>query len=509
MATVTWKHALQQARRSGVGPYLPRLGTYALPLVLAAALWATWQLTARPVHVTVDGIQEQVWTHRRTVAALLLDLGLTLQPQDRVSPPPDTPLQRDMTITVQRARPVRLLVDGRDVQMASWGETPAQILADAGEHVDRYDRILLNGVPVAHDAPLPEPVVTRMAATYDRGHAWNQARLEPIQLRVIRSVPIVVDDGSLPFTVRTTAQTVGEALREAQITIYLGDRVDPSLGSPVTSGLRVRIQRSTPLYIDVDGRLIKTRTRGETVADALTAMGIGVAGLDQVEPGLDTPLYDEIRVKVTRIQEDIHVTEEIAPYETVYVPDPNLPIDTQQVINAGANGITRSRYRVRYENGQEVDRDLLDTWVAQEPQQRVIAYGQKIEPKVFTAADGTQYTYWRKIRMAASSYSASTAGVSPDASYYGRTFTGEPMRFGVVAVDPRIIPLRSQIYVPGYGVGQALDTGSAIRARRIDLGYDDDNLVLWNKWVDVYLLWPPPPDYQITWVLPNWPRPPQ
>ncbi|OUC06316.1 hypothetical protein RY27_21800, partial [Litorilinea aerophila] len=138
MATVTWKHALQQARRSGVGPYLARLGTYALPLVLAAALWATWQLTARPIHVTVDGIQEQVWTHRRTVAALLLDLALTLQPQDRVSPPPDTPLQRDMTITVQRARPVRLLVDGRDLQIASWGETPAQILADAGEYVDRY-----------------------------------------------------------------------------------------------------------------------------------------------------------------------------------------------------------------------------------------------------------------------------------------------------------------------------------------------------------------------------------
>ena len=59
----------------------------------------------------------------------------------------------------------------------------------------------------------------------------------------------------------------------------------------------------------------------------------------------------------------------------------------------------------------------------------------------------------------------------------------------------------SDVYVRGYGVGSALDTGSAVRARRVDLGYDDDNLVLWNRWVDVYLLWPPPPDYQITWVL--------
>jgi resuscitation-promoting factor RpfB len=146
--------------------------------------------------------------------------------------------------------------------------------------------------------------------------------------------------------------------------------------------------------------------------------------------------------------------------------------------------------------------------VAQEPAQRVIAYGQQIEPKTFTAPDGSQITYWRRIRMLASSYSAATAGVSPDARSYGRTFTGDQMRKGIVAVDARIIPLRSKVFVPGYGYGDALDTGGAIVSRRIDLGYDDHNLELWNRWVDVYLLWPPPPDYQITWVLPNFPRVP-
>jgi 3D (Asp-Asp-Asp) domain-containing protein len=80
------------------------------------------------------------------------------------------------------------------------------------------------------------------------------------------------------------------------------------------------------------------------------------------------------------------------------------------------------------------------------------------------------------------------------------------MRKGIVAVDPAVINLRSRMYVPGYGLGESGDTGSAILGRRIDLGYDDDNLVLWNRWVDVYLLDPPPPRYQIRWLLPNWPR---
>jgi 3D (Asp-Asp-Asp) domain-containing protein len=302
---------------------------------------------------------------------------------------------------------------------------------------------------------------------------------------------------------------VGEALREAEITLYLGDRVQPHLGSPVSAGLRVFIERSTPVSLELDGQRIKTRTQSDTVAAALSELGLTVAGMDRVDPPLESELYEDAKIRVTRVWEDVEVEEEIAPFETLFQPDANLPIDTQQMVTPGAEGVTRSRYRVRYEDGQEVARTLEDTWVAQEPAQRVIAYGQQITPNTVTAADGTQLTYWRMIRMYASSYSADTAGVSPDKPWYGRTYTGDRMRKGIVAVDPSIVPLRSQVYVAGYGVGDALDIGSAVRARTIDLGYDDGGVQYWNKWVDVYLLWPPPPSYQITWVLPNWPRPPQ
>jgi uncharacterized protein YabE (DUF348 family) len=375
--------------------------------------------------------------------------------------------------------------------------------------VDAYDSVAVGDQVLGLDDPLPsrERVFTR--SEFAPVRPWARSEAQPLQVRVVRAVPIVVDDVGLPFVIRTTAPTVGEALREAQITIYLGDRVVPSLGSEVSTGLRVTIQRSVPVTLDADGLTFKTRTRGDTVADALAAMRIGVAGKDQVEPALDTELYENIQISVTRVQEEIEIQEEIAPFETVYVADTNLPIDTQQVVEVGAEGVTRTRYRVRYEDAQEVDRVLEDTWVAHEPADRVIAYGQQIVPQTTTIADGSQITYWRHIRMFASSYSAATAGVAPTESYYGRTRTGDPMRFGVVAVDPAIIPLRSRVYVSGYGMGDALDTGSAIRARRIDLGYDDNNLVLWNDWVDVYLLWPPPPASQITWVLPNWPRPPE
>ena len=483
----------------------------AAPLLLAATavlMWALWELSTATITVDVDGSSEVIKTHRRDVAGVLLDLGLSLDETDRVRPSVRASVQETAAISVSRATPYRISVDERLIDTRSWGPTVGEVLSDAGLVMNPYDIVLIGDHRVRLEDRTTAPQAHISRQTYRRA-VWDGRQIEPRRIRVVRAVPITVDDGTLPFDIHTTAQTVGEALRQAEIIIYLGDEVQPSLGSEVLTSMRVSIQRSRPVALEVDGRAIRTRTRGVTVADALAEAQIGLSALDNVAPSLDTELHGGENISIVRVREEIEVEEEIAPFATVYVPDANLPIDTQQLISPGAEGITRSRTRVRHEDGEEVESALEDTWIAQEPAERSIAYGQRIEPKVFTGPDGTEYTYWRKIRMLASSYSAGTAGVSPDKPYYGRTYTGENMRHGIVAVDPAIIPLRSQVFVTGYGEGDALDIGSAIRARRIDLGYDDSNLVLWNKWVDVYLLWPPPADYQITWVLPNWPRPPK
>ncbi len=498
MASVTMKRLdAMQAARSNI-----RLRVLVGVLIVGVGLTTLYWLTAKPVYVSVDGFEETIYTHRVTVDALLLDLGLHPNPQDHIAPAPSSAVERDMVISVERARPLRILADGRDFVAHSWGRTPRQALADAGVTLETHDEVLINGQPWDADQPLPPLAVEQEALTYDQGFAWNAIRVEPLQIRVRRAVPIVVHEGGARYTIETTAQTIGEALRKNGVTLYLGDRILPSLGSAVTANLDVYIQRSTPVSVQVDGRLFKTRTQGQTVADALSDMGIVLTGADRVEPALDAKLYNDMKIVVTRVSEDVIVEEEIAPFETVFVPDPNLPIDTQEVLVQGAPGITRTRYRVRYENGEMVSRVMEDRWVAQAPANRRIAYGQKIEPRTETMPDGTVITYWRKIRMLATSYNAASAGGN-------RTRTGDVLREGIVAVDPRIIPLRSQVYVPGYGVADALDTGGGIIARRIDLAYDVANYVPWRRWVDVYLLWPPPPTSSITWVVPNYPPVPQ
>lgn len=62
----------------------------------------------------------------------------------------------------------------------------------------------------------------------------------------------------------------------------------------------------------------------------------------------------------------------------------------------------------------------------------------------------------------------------------GRTASGVPVRKGVVAVDPKLIPLGTKLFVPGYGVGIAADVGVAIKGRIIDLWMPSDAAA--RKW---------------------------
>jgi 3D (Asp-Asp-Asp) domain-containing protein len=53
----------------------------------------------------------------------------------------------------------------------------------------------------------------------------------------------------------------------------------------------------------------------------------------------------------------------------------------------------------------------------------------------------------------------------------GTTATGLPVGHGIVAVDPRLIPLGTRMTIPGYGEAVAADTGGAIVGMTIDLWF--------------------------------------
>ena len=438
-------------------------------LSLAALLIVGYQQTLMRLTLVADGEVRTVRTHQTTVRAVLREAGLALYPKDVAKPGLAAQVYVGGRITVHRARPVVVEVDGRIIEARTQMTDTFGILAELDVTVGAHDQIYVLSPGSGDD----------MAGS-------------PRRIRVDRAAAVEVrETGSPVLQFHTTAHTVGEALHEAGILLYVADDVRPSLSSPIEPGTGISIDRSVPVTIRKDGHTLRTRTRLATVADVLSDAGISLQGLDYAEPDLNVPLGDGREIRVVRVHEELLVQQEPIPFETQWAPDPELEIDHQQLGQSGEPGVYERRIRVRYEDDVEVARWTEVEWVAKPSRPAIHNYGTKIVLRTIDTPSGP-VQYWRKYRMLATSYNAPSAGKSPDHPRYGITRLGLRMRDGIVAVDPRVVRLGSQVFVPGYGVGLAADTGGSIRNLRIDLGYGDDNLVSWYRCVDVYLLAPVP-----------------
>ena len=462
-----------------VGSLLPQaLKTLSGLLLLLASLGAGYHSTLTPVTLVIDDSSRPVRTHQDTVAALVADMGVDLHPEDTIFPPVETSIQPGLTVQIDRARQVEVSVDGQSLNLLTRATSLNEILSEAKVTLGPHDQLTVEG----------------------NLHATGCSDLIP-RVIIERAVPIVVREDDRATTYYTTASTVGEALHQAGFVLYLADRVLPGLSTRVAENMQVDLERSTPVKVQVDGRSMRTRTHRERVGDVLADLGIVLTGEDYTKPPADAATSQETSIDVFRVSERFLIEQEPIPYESVWRPDPNLEIDNQTLLQEGAPGVLERRIRVRYENGHEVSRTLENEYVAVPATTNVRGYGTKVVLRTIDTYSGP-VEYWRKIRMLATSYSAATAGTPETSAWYGRTATGAKMRKGIVAVDPRLINLGSKVFVPGYGVGLAADTGGAVRGKRIDLGYDNDNLELWYRWVDVYLLAPVPPASQIDYTLP-------
>jgi 3D (Asp-Asp-Asp) domain-containing protein len=95
---------------------------------------------------------------------------------------------------------------------------------------------------------------------------------------------------------------------------------------------------------------------------------------------------------------------------------------------------------------------------------------------------------WKTLTMTATAYDPGPE--ANGASNAASTATGERARFGIAAVDPKVIPLKSLLYVVGYGPALAADTGGDIKGRRIDLCFNStrEANTFGRKKTRVYLL---------------------
>jgi uncharacterized protein YabE (DUF348 family) len=389
-----------------------------------------------------------------------------------LSPPKDAWLKNGNRVTLLRAIPVQILADGNMVSVYSADRTPSNLIAQAGLSILPEDLILSNGMVVNPDLPMP-------------------ADVKAISLQIVRSVSFTLTVDGETRSISSTAPTLGSALWQAGYTFHAADLLTPPAETQLTPRMAATLQESRPVTIYIGEQEITIRTAATAVGNALEDAGVPLQGLDYSLPPPDDPIPTDHEIRLVRVTEQVLVEQSPISFETVYQPVSDLEIDKQSILQTGEYGINAQRVRVRYEDGQEVSRQVESQWIAREPLPRILGYGTQVIMYT-TTVDGVQIQYWRSLNMYATSYHPSEVG--------NTTASGLPLKKGVAAVDIRYIPFYTQMYVPGYGEVIAADIGGGVIGRWIDLGYSDNDYVPWHSWVTVYFLWPPPDN--IVWIIP-------
>lgn len=452
-------------------------------VVLGALVVAAGAIFHQSVAINVDGETRRVTTLHRDPLTQLRDYGVELGRGDRVELGP--------ALVVRRGQPVVVEGDLRTVSAYAVVDRPADAALAAGFDLDPHDRVV-------RVAPSPAPILIGPDAEaalgeLGRGGPREARPFEGERYRVLRAVPVVVHDGGMPHVVWTTGATVGEAVVAGGFDLWAADRLVPPEATPVQAGLHVWIHRSRPASVDIDGRILQTRTRATTVGELLRQEGIVLEPGDRVEPSIHSPI-GAAPVKVTRIRNETLTFEEPVAFDVVYRDDPTLPLGQTRTIEEGVPGVRKWSVRAVYEDGREIQRELVRSWIETPPKPRIIARGVQLVYADITIDSGETITYWAKIRMYVTAYNATSAGKPKGSPGFGITSTGKKATRGIIAVDPSFIPYGTRMYVPGYGIGVAEDTGGGLHGPHIDVCFDDDEPITWgSRSMDIYLLTPAPP----------------
>lgn len=267
-------------------------------------------------------------------------------------------------------------------------------------------------------------------------------------------------------TVFTYEKTVGDFLKKEGIVLKNKDLVSPSLDKVIDKDMKIVISSPKSYHIKDGDKTLIAEASGYTVADVLDNLDIKLNKLDRVSLPLDEIAKEGMEIKIDRVVvENLENKIEI-PFETESRENKDMFEGEKKVITKGEVGQKIESLKNTYVNGLLETTEVLKSEITKDPVKEVVEVGTK---KGTVAPNGKNAK--RVIVMQATAYDP-TAG--------SKTAMGTRARVGAVAVDPKVIPLGSKLYIESmdgfasYGYATAEDTGGAIKGNRIDLFYNSN-----------------------------------
>ena len=313
---------------------------------------------------------------------------------------------------------------------------PHGILAEKGYQLDQYDELEI-----------------------------EQVGRNTMKLEIQRAYDVKVSADGRSYIIPVVNATVADVLDQCGIEVDEDDYVNHDFTEEVQPGYEIEVERAFEVSILVDGETIKVPMLEGTVEDATKKAGVVLNPDDKITPKATKSVDKGMEIKINRVTKRISKTTETIEYKTIEKLDNSLTKGLIKEEVKGKNGekeITKEYTLIDNEVSSEkvIEENIITAAVdrviikGNAPRSPVISTGPAGEIKI--GDDGKPLKYSKVLTGQATAYTAPPTG---------RTASGIKLEVGTVAVDPKIIPYGTKLYIAStdnkhvYGYAVAADTG--------------------------------------------------
>ncbi len=299
---------------------------------------------------------------------------------------------------------------------------------------------------------------------------------------------VTLDHYGKVTNIETKVNTLEDFLNSNDIEIKNTDTLNLELDTVLEDESDIIITKGVTVNLIIDGENQNYTVKDGSTVGNLIGLLINDRDVRYVYEGSYSDVLNSVETyELFSIRDEVERSIELIPFEIEYIEVEHLEPFKEEIIVYGLEG-TNEVINTKSMYGNEIVEEVTETIILIEPVNQVVNVGA--QNKVNT--EEGQLTYSKVLTMNASAYTPGyeSTGKRPGDPGYGRTASGMMATKGVVAVDPNVIPLGTKLYIEGYGVAIAGDTGGAIKGNKIDLCYESvsEALSFGRRNIDVYVL---------------------
>ena len=326
-----------------------------------------------------------------------------------------------------------------------------------------------------------------------------------VNISILRAFSVDVVDEGKTKTLTFNDGTVADALKAAGMTLSKNDTVSFSANTELEPDMEIKIARWYTVNLDVRGEKFTKDVPTGTVAEALEFLNIKLGENDILCVDSDKKVTEGMDITIQTVTYKNVTSKKNIAYKSETKETSQLYLGETQIEREGQNGERTIVTRQKYINGELDSEKEISNKVTKKAVNEIILSGtaEKINhiqtnagqvsvnetENLLTDTNGNTVSYSRVLTGSGTAYTAPAGAL---------TSTGRVAQYGVVAVDPNLIPYGSNLYIVSndgqivYGYAVAGDTGGAMMAGEAicDLYYPtyDECTIFGRRDITIYVL---------------------